>query len=71
MILLKIILVRRGFEIVSVKSKIVEELKSGSKSVEELIKATGSKPGVVKGQLTRLIKEGKVEKTAEGKYKLK
>jgi len=55
----------------SVKNKIVEELKAGVKSVEDLVKATGSKPGVVKGQLTRLIKEGKVEKTAEGKYKLK
>ncbi|MEM1515280.1 MAG: TrmB family transcriptional regulator [Candidatus Bathyarchaeia archaeon] len=55
----------------SVKSKILEELKAGAKSVEDLIKATGSKPGVVKVQLTRLIKEGKVEKTAEGKYKLK
>ena len=55
----------------SVKNKIVEELKAGVKSVEELVKATGSKPGIVKGQLTRLIKEGKVEKTAEGKYKLK
>ena len=55
----------------SVKSKIVEELKTGSNSVEELVKATGSKHGVVQGQLTRLMKEGKVEKTAEGKYKLK
>lgn len=58
-------------ETMSVKNKIVEELKAGVKSVEDLVKATGSKPGVVKGQLTRLIKEGKVEKTAEGKYKLK
>lgn len=55
----------------SVKNKIVEELKSGSKSLEDLVKATGSKPGIVKGQLTRLIKEGKVEKTPENKYKLK
>jgi len=55
----------------SVKSKIVEELKAGVKTVEELVKATGSKPGIVKGQLTRLIKEGKVERTPDGKYKLK
>lgn len=55
----------------SVKNKILEELKAGAKSVEDLVKATGSKPGIVKGQLTRLIREGKVEKTAEGKYKLK
>lgn len=60
-----------GGKVMSVKSKILEELKAGAKSVEDLIKATGSKPGVVKVQLTRLIKEGKVEKTAEGKYKLK
>ncbi|MEM2341659.1 MAG: TrmB family transcriptional regulator [Candidatus Bathyarchaeia archaeon] len=55
----------------SVKSKIIEELKTSPKTIEELVKVTGSKPGVVKGQLTRLIKEGKVEKTAEGKYKAK
>jgi len=55
----------------SVKAKILDELKAGAKTVDELVKATGYKPGIVKGQLTRLIKEGKVEATAEGKYKLK
>ncbi len=54
-----------------VKDRILEELKSGPKSLEELIKATGAKVGVVKGQLTRLEKAGKVERTDDGKYKLK
>jgi len=54
-----------------VKDKILEELKSGPKSLEELIKVTGAKAGVVRGQLTRLEKAGKVEKTGDGKYKLK
>ncbi|MEM0049093.1 MAG: hypothetical protein QW424_00225 [Candidatus Bathyarchaeia archaeon] len=54
----------------SVKTKILEEQKTSVKSVEDLVKATGCKPGIVKGQLTRLIKEGEVEKTAEGEYKL-
>lgn len=53
-----------------VKDKILEELKSGPKSLEELVKATGAKESVVKGQLTRLEKAGKVVKTGDGKYKL-
>lgn len=55
----------------SVKEKILENLKTGPKSVEELVKAVGAQDRVVKGLLTRLIKEGRVEKTEEGKYKLK
>ncbi|MGY0287763.1 MAG: DprA-like winged helix domain-containing protein [Candidatus Methanodesulfokora washburnensis] len=54
-----------------VKDKILEELKSGPRSLEDLVKATGAKEGIVKGQLTRLEKAGKIEKTGEGKYKLK
>ncbi|MEM1984245.1 MAG: TrmB family transcriptional regulator [Candidatus Korarchaeum sp.] len=52
-------------------SKILEQLKSGPKSLQELVKVTGAKEGVVKGQLTRLERAGKVEKTEDGKYKLK
>ena len=37
-----------------VKDKILEELKSGPRSLEDLVKATGAKEGIVKGQLTRL-----------------
>ncbi|MEM0017368.1 MAG: ArsR family transcriptional regulator [Candidatus Korarchaeum sp.] len=54
-----------------IKDKILEQLKSGPKSLQELVKVTGAKEGVVKGQLTRLEKAGKVEKTEDGKYKLK
>jgi len=55
----------------SVKEKIVETLKSGPKTVDEIVKAVGAQSRVVKGLLTRLEKEGRVEKTPEGKYKLK
>jgi Mn-dependent DtxR family transcriptional regulator len=39
--------------------------------VDEIAKAVGAQSRVVKGLLTRLEKEGRVEKTREGKYKLK
>ncbi|MCS7369136.1 MAG: winged helix-turn-helix domain-containing protein [archaeon GBS-70-058] len=55
----------------SVKAKILESLKAGPKTVEELVAATGAKPGIVKGQLTRLVKAGVIEKTPEGKFKMK
>lgn len=55
----------------SVKEKIVETLKTGPKAVDEIVKAVGAQSRVVKGLLTRLEKEGRVEKTPEGKYKLK
>lgn len=55
----------------AVKAKILESLKAGPRTVEELVTATGAKPGIVKGQLTRLVKTGVVEKTPEGKYKLR
>lgn len=55
----------------SVKEKILETLKTGPKTVDELIAATGAKPGVVKGQVTRLVKAGTVERTPDGRLKLK
>jgi len=55
----------------SVKEKILETLKTGPKTVDEVVSAVGAKPGVVKGQITRLIKAGTVERTPDGKLKLK
>lgn len=41
-------------------------------TVEEIAKMVGvERVAVVKAQLTRLVKEGKVEKTAEGRYRAK
>jgi ribosomal protein S19E (S16A) len=39
--------------------------------VDEIVKAVGAQSRVVKGLLTRLEKEGRVEKTPKGRYKLK
>jgi len=52
-----------------VKDRILEELGKGPKTLEELVGLLGAKESVVKGQLTRLVKAGKVE-VEEGKYKL-
>ncbi|ACB40463.1 HTH domain-containing protein [Pyrobaculum neutrophilum] len=58
-----------------VKNKIYEYLsqnKGKELTAEEIAKIIGvEKVAVVKAQLTRLIREGKVEKTAEGRYKVK
>ncbi|AET32744.1 hypothetical protein P186_1315 [Pyrobaculum ferrireducens] len=57
------------------KTKIYEYLaqnKGKELTAEEVAKAIGvEKVAVVKAQLTRLIREGKVEKTAEGRYRAK
>ncbi|MEZ0290568.1 MAG: hypothetical protein ABWJ42_05710 [Sulfolobales archaeon] len=55
----------------SVKERIIESLKKGPKTLDEIVKEIGAQSRVVKGLLTRLEREGKVEKTSEGKYKLK
>ncbi|MGC9131055.1 MAG: TrmB family transcriptional regulator [Pyrobaculum sp.] len=58
-----------------VKTKIYEYLaqnKGKELTAEEVAKAIGvEKVAVVKAQLTRLIREGRVEKTAEGRYRAK
>lgn len=58
-----------------VKTKIYEYLsqnKGKELTAEEIAKAIGiEKVAIVKAQLTRLIREGKVEKTAEGRYRAK
>ncbi|MCC6020830.1 MAG: HTH domain-containing protein [Thermoproteaceae archaeon] len=58
-----------------VKAKIYEFLvqnKNKEFTAEEIAKALGvEKAAVVKAQLTRLVREGKVEKTPEGRYRVK
>jgi predicted ArsR family transcriptional regulator len=58
-----------------VKTKIYEFLaqnKGKEFTAEEIAKMLGiEKAAIVKAQLTRLIREGKVEKTAEGRYRAK
>ncbi|MEZ0319221.1 MAG: HTH domain-containing protein [Pyrobaculum sp.] len=58
-----------------IKSKIYEYLaqnKGKEFTAEEIAKAIGvEKTAVVKAQLTRLVREGKVEKSAEGRFKIK
>lgn len=58
-----------------IKQKIYDYLsqnKGKEFTVEEIAKALGvDKSSVIKAQLTRLIKEGKVEKTAEGRFRSK
>ncbi|AAL64818.1 HTH domain-containing protein [Pyrobaculum aerophilum] len=58
-----------------VKNKIYEYLsqnKGKELTAEEIAKAIGvEKVAIVKAQLTRLVREGKVEKTAEGRYRAK
>jgi predicted transcriptional regulator len=58
-----------------VKSKIYEFLvqnKGKEFTAEEIAKTLGiEKTAIVKAQLTRLVREGKVEKTAEGRYRAK
>ncbi|MCC6031342.1 MAG: HTH domain-containing protein [Pyrobaculum sp.] len=58
-----------------VKTKIYEFLaqnKGKEFTAEEIAKMLGiEKVAIVKAQLTRLIREGKVEKTAEGRYRAK
>ncbi len=57
----------------SVKKKIYDFLvsrKGQAFTVEEIAKAVGEERlNVVKAQLTRLVKEGKIEKTPENKYR--
>ena len=53
-----------------VKEKILKKLESGPKTVKELARLIGARKAVVKGQLTRLVREGKVVEVEEGKYKL-
>ncbi len=56
-----------------IKNKILDYLtqnKGKEFTVEEIAKAIGEQRlNVVKAQLTRLTKEGKVQRTSEGKYK--
>ncbi|MEM0479012.1 MAG: TrmB family transcriptional regulator [Pyrobaculum sp.] len=58
-----------------VKTKIYEYMaqnKGKEFTAEEIAKALGiEKVAIVKAQLTRLIREGKVEKTPEGRYRSK
>ncbi|MEM1597956.1 MAG: TrmB family transcriptional regulator [Pyrobaculum sp.] len=58
-----------------IKTKIYEYLaqnKDKEFTAEEIAKAIGvEKVAVVKAQLTRLVREGKVEKSAEGRFKAK
>ncbi|RFA98535.1 HTH domain-containing protein [Pyrobaculum aerophilum] len=58
-----------------IKNKIYEYLsqnKGKELTAEEIAKAIGvEKVAIVKAQLTRLVREGKVEKTAEGRYRAK
>lgn len=57
-----------------IKKKILDYLtqnKGKEFTVEEVAKAIGEQRlNVVKAQLTRLTKEGRVQKVAEGKYKV-
>lgn len=58
-----------------VKNKIYDHLlqnKGKEFTAEEIASAVGiEKVAVVRAQLTRLIREGKVEKTADGRYRAK
>ncbi|ABL87728.1 conserved hypothetical protein [Pyrobaculum islandicum DSM 4184] len=58
-----------------VKAKIYEYLsqnKGKEFTAEEIAKVLGvEKVAIVRAQLTRLVREGKVEKTAEGRYRAK
>jgi predicted transcriptional regulator of viral defense system len=58
-----------------VKTKIYEFLaqnKGKEFAAEEIAKMIGiEKVAIVKAQLTRLTREGKVERTAEGRYRAK
>ncbi len=58
-----------------IKMKVLEFLqrnKGNEYAVEDIAEALKvEKVSVLKAQLTRLIKEGKVEKTPEGKYRAK
>jgi len=58
-----------------VKTKIYEFLaqnKGKEFAAEEIAKVVGiEKVAIVKAQLTRLTREGKVERTAEGRYRAK
>jgi HTH domain. len=58
-----------------IKTKIYEFLtqnKGKEFTAEEIAKMIGiEKVAIVKAQLTRLMREGKVEKTAEGRYRAK
>ena len=58
-----------------IKMKVLEYLqrnKGGEYSVEELADALKvGKVSVLKAQLTRLVKEGKVERTPDGRYRAK
>lgn len=55
---------------VAVKERILELLKSGPKTVEEIVSAIKeTKPAVVKGVLTKLTKRGLVKKIGD-KYSL-
>ncbi|WP_291765539.1 TrmB family transcriptional regulator [Caldivirga sp. UBA161] len=57
-----------------IKKKILDYLtqnKGKELTVEDVAKAVGEQRlNVVKAQLTRLAKEGRVQKVAEGKYKV-
>ncbi|MHA1594016.1 MAG: hypothetical protein ACTSXJ_04035 [Candidatus Baldrarchaeia archaeon] len=53
-----------------VKEKILELLKEGPKTAEEIISSiSGTKPGVIKGLLTKMAKKGEIKKV-DDKYSL-
>lgn len=54
---------------VRIKDRIIEELKKGPKTLDELLNVIEAKPSILKGLLTKLVKSGKIQ-TEEGKYKL-
>lgn len=53
-----------------VKEKILKKLETGPRTVKELARLIGARKAVVKGQLTRLVKEGKIVEIEKEKYKL-
>ena len=55
---------------VSVKGKILEALKAGPKTADELTSSIKAKRGAVKGVLTKMVKKKEALKEAD-KYKLK
>ncbi|MHA1590674.1 MAG: TrmB family transcriptional regulator [Candidatus Njordarchaeales archaeon] len=52
-----------------IKPKIIEALKEGPKTVDEIVSYVGAEARIVKGVLTKMVKRGEVVEE-EGKYKL-
>ncbi|MHA1615769.1 MAG: hypothetical protein ACTSX9_00420 [Candidatus Njordarchaeales archaeon] len=52
-----------------IKPKIIEALKEGPKSLDEIVNYVGAEARIVKGVLTKMVKKGEIAEEG-GKYKL-